>query len=87
MTRLKYVIFAFAFVISQLSYGAVPAGQAAGSNAADIAIGSSAVAGLSVAAAVTGVILLSMGGSSDGNETSASAATTTTTTTTTITAP
>ncbi|TCC14814.1 hypothetical protein E0L21_00715 [Kosakonia quasisacchari] len=78
MMLLKYIAIAFIFVISEFCYAA-PAeeGKAAGDNAAEYAVGSSAVTGVAVITAVTGLLLLSMGGGNDGSNTSTSTTTTT----------
>lgn len=83
MTHLQRIILIIAFVISGLTHAApVEEGGAAGSDASEYAVGSSALVGVAGVAALTGLVLLAMGGSSDGSNTS-----TTTTTTTTTTAP
>ncbi|WP_234455581.1 exopolysaccharide production protein YjbE [Kosakonia sp. LAM2021] len=79
MVLLKYIIIAFVFVISEICYAApTEEGKAAGENAAEYAVGSSAVTGVAVITAVTGLLLLSMGGGNDGSNTSTSTTTTTT---------
>ncbi|MGG7445486.1 exopolysaccharide production protein YjbE [Kosakonia oryzendophytica] len=83
MIPVKCIILLFTLTLTEICYAA-PAekGTAAGSQASDIAIGSSALTGTAIVVGVAGVLLLSMGGGNDGSTTSTNTSTTTTTSTT-----